>query len=124
MVDVNGKYADTLNDLYANKNDWSGIRAVNMEVELKEGDNTIRLYNDMGNGPSIDRIALAIPTEDLTGDINFDGEVGVADLVFMERYLLGAEKFNKTQFTAADLNGDNSTDTFDLVALRKIITRS
>ncbi|MCR4890108.1 MAG: glycoside hydrolase family 97 catalytic domain-containing protein [Ruminococcus sp.] len=124
MVDVNGKYADTLNDLYANKNDWSGIRAVNMKVELKEGDNTIRLYNDKGNGPSIDRIALAIPTEDLTGDINFDGEVGVADLVFMERYLLGAEKFNKTQFNAADLNGDNSTDTFDLVALRKIITRS
>ena len=30
------------------------------------------------------------------GDINDDGDVGVADLVKLERFLLGSENFNKT----------------------------
>ena len=121
-VDVNGQFAEKLDNLYANKNDWSGIRAVNMQVKLKAGDNTIKLYNDSGNGPSIDRIALAIPEETVAGDLNYDGKCNVADLVLMERYLLGAEEFSKEQYSIADLNSDGSTDTFDLVAFRKVVT--
>ena len=121
MVDINGQYAGTLDNLYANKNDWSGIRAVNMQVNLRKGDNSVKLYNTKGNGPSIDRIAIALPADELEGDINFDGSLGVADLVCMERYLLGAEKFTASQYKAADLDKDGVTDTFDLVALRKLI---
>ena len=120
-VDVNGQYAGTLDNLYANRNDWSGICAVNMEVNLREGDNTIKLYNDKGNGPSIDRIAIALPENKTEGDVNFDGEFTVADLVCMERYLLGAEKFSALQYKEADLDKDGVTDTFDLVAFRKLI---
>ena len=121
-VDVNGQFAVKLDDLFANQGDWSGIRAITTTVKLKAGDNTIKLYNDAGNAPSIDRIALAIPLDKPKGDINLDGQVSAADLVCMERYLLKAEKFSKQQFEAADLDGDGRVDTFDLIHLRKILT--
>lgn len=121
-VDVNGQFAVKLDDLFANQGDWSGIRAITTKVKLKAGDNTIKLYNDAGNAPSIDRIALAIPLDKPKGDINLDGQVSAADLVCMERYLLKAEKFSKQQFEAADLDEDGRVDTFDLIHLRKILT--
>lgn len=55
------------------------------------------------------------------GDLNGDGEIGIADVVFMERYLLGAEKFTKEQYLAADLNSDGSVDTFDMVLFRRLL---
>ncbi|MCQ2490210.1 MAG: glycoside hydrolase family 97 catalytic domain-containing protein [Ruminococcus sp.] len=121
-VDVNGQFTAKLDNLFANQGDWSGIRAVNTTVKLKAGDNTIKLYNDQGNAPSIDRIALAIPLDKCIGDVNLDGTVSAADLVCMERYLLKAEKFSKQQFEKADLDGDGTVDTFDLIKLRKILT--
>ena len=120
-VDVNGQFVKKLDDLFANSGDWSGIRAVDLTVDLKAGSNTIKLYNDQGNAPSIDRIALAIPNSKPRGDINLDGTVSAADLVCMERYLLGAQYFKKPQFVAADLDSDGSVDTFDLIHLRKIL---
>ncbi|MBR3628871.1 MAG: glycoside hydrolase family 97 catalytic domain-containing protein, partial [Oscillospiraceae bacterium] len=64
-VDVNGAFSQKIDNCYANKVDWTVLRAVNIEVDLKEGANTIKLYNDQGNGPSIDRIALAIPEQSI-----------------------------------------------------------
>jgi hypothetical protein len=120
-IDVNGSYATTLDGLYANKNDWSGIAAADTTVKLKAGVNTIKLYNDKSYGPSIDRIAVAIPVKDIEGDVNLDGEFSVADLVLMQKYLLGAASFNKQQFTAADLNKDEIIDIYDLIKFRKKI---
>ena len=120
-IDVNGAKATDLSGLYANKNDWSGIAAADTTVNLKAGNNTIKLYNAGGNGPSIDRIAIAVPYDDVIGDINLDGEFSVADLVLMQKYLLGAENFNKKQFAAADLNNDGNADIYDMIRLRKMI---
>ena len=120
-VDVNGSKAADLSGLYANRNDWSGIAAADTKVTFKAGNNTVKLYNAGGNGPSIDRIAVAIPYEDVTGDVNLDGEFSVADLVLMQKYLLGAENFNKKQFAAADLNSDGNADIYDMIRFRKMI---
>ena len=120
-VDVNGSRAADLSGLYANRNDWSGINAADITVNLRAGNNTIKLYNAGGNGPSIDRIAVAIPYEDVIGDVNLDGEFSVADLVLMQRYLLGSENFNKKQFAAADLNSDGNADIYDMIRFRKVI---
>jgi len=120
-VDVNGSYAAVLNDLYANKNDWSGIRAVNLEADLKAGRNTIRLYNDKGYGPSIDRIAVAIPEEKVIGDVNFSGALEVGDLVLTSRYVSGSVRFTAEQCRTADLNGDGNADVFDLIRYRKLL---
>ncbi|MBR1823168.1 MAG: glycoside hydrolase family 97 catalytic domain-containing protein [Ruminococcus sp.] len=119
-IDVNGTWARNLEGLYANRNDWSGIAGVDTTVTLKEGRNTIKLYNNSGNAPSIDRIAIAIPTESIIGDIDLSGTHNIADLVLMQRYLHGKEKFNKQQAEMADINSDKIIDIFDLIALRKI----
>ena len=115
--------AATLDGLYANRNDWSGIAAADATVTLKAGINTIKLYNNSGYGPSVDRIAVAIPFEDTEGDINLDGSFNVADLVLMQKYLLKAATFNKQQAEAADLNKDGNVDIYDLIRIRRMLIK-
>ena len=122
-IDVNGSVAATLDGLYANRNDWSGIAAADATVTLKAGINTIKLYNNSGYGPSVDRIAVAIPFEDTEGDINLDGNFNVADLVLMQKYLLKAATFNKQQAAAADLNKDGNADIYDLIRIRRMLIK-
>ena len=121
-IDVNGTKAVTLEGLYANRNDWSGVAGADTKVTLKEGNNTIKLYNNNGNAPSIDRIAVAIPNESIIGDVDLDGTHNVADLVLLQKFLLGRQNLNKQQCKAADINNDEIIDVFDLIRLRKIFT--
>ncbi len=118
-VDVNGRFATKIDGCYANRGDWTGLRAVNVEVELNAGKNSIKLYNDQGNAPSIDRIALAIPEQSVCGDLNFDGKCDVLDLVLFTKYLHGMAGFNTDQFRMADLNADGAADIFDLALFRR-----
>ncbi len=39
--------------------DWKAVAGITIPVRLQEGDNTILFYNDSGNAPSIDRIAVS-----------------------------------------------------------------
>ncbi len=54
------------------------------------------------------------------GDLNADGTFSVADLVLLERYLLGAEK-TLPDWQAGDLDEDGRLDTFDLVQMRQFL---
>ena len=122
-VDVNGKFAQKIDNCYANKNDWTGLRAVNVEVELNAGKNTIKLYNDQGDAPSIDRIALAIPETAVKGDLNYDGKCDVLDLVLLTKYIHNRAGFNAEQFAIADLDADGAVDVFDLAAFKKLLLK-
>ncbi len=53
------------------------------------------------------------------GDINNDGELSVADLFLLQKYLLKAESFINNE--AADLNEDGIIDIFDNIRLRKLL---
>ena len=53
------------------------------------------------------------------GDTNGDGEFGVADLVTMQKWLLGSSDTKLSDWKAADIYKDNTIDSFDLVMLRK-----
>ena len=55
------------------------------------------------------------------GDINDDGSVSSADLVLLNKYLLGAELFTAEQYAAADVCDDDHVDIFDMIALRKLL---
>lgn len=55
------------------------------------------------------------------GDINGDGEISIADIVLLQRYLLNSAEFSALQFAKADFNRDSVVDVFDMVEMRKII---
>ncbi len=55
------------------------------------------------------------------GDLNEDGKVNVADIVLLQRHLLGAEKLTVSQCKAADLYQDGIIDVFDIIILRKVL---
>ena len=72
--------------------------------------------------PETTTTTTAVP-EKISGDINNDGTVGVADLVALSKHILGSEPLkDEDSFKAADLIPDGVIDVYDLVMLRKLIT--
>lgn len=121
-IDVNGAFAGQLDNCYANRNDWSGIRAASITVQLRAGQNTVKLYNDRAYGPSVDRIALVIPQESgLIGDLDENGRIDARDLTLLKRGLL-------TQFPSAhiewlaDLDRNGVLDRNDVVTMVQFLT--
>ena len=56
------------------------------------------------------------------GDINASGSIETADLVMLQKYLLGAGTL--TNPSMADVNQDGAVDIFDSVSLRKLLISS
>ena len=59
--------------------------------------------------------------EPIVGDINNDGEVGTADLVMLQKWLLVCGKLEN--WSAADVYKDGTIDVYDLVALRQLVVK-
>lgn len=114
QVGVNGSQAAKLDGLFANKNDWSGICAVNTKVGLKQGANTIRLYNDSAYAPSIDRIAIVRSDEEiLAGDLDFDGVIDSIDTALLRSVIADGTTDSRMK-SAADFDGNGKIDGNDL----------
>lgn len=60
--------------------------------------------------------------DDISGDVNNDGEVSSADLVILSKWLLGSG--GDINYNNADLDMDNCIDVFDLIMLRKAVIES
>lgn len=58
------------------------------------------------------------------GDVNCDKEVNTADMVLLQKYLLGSVGFEEENYTAAELTGDDRVTVFDLIALRQLIVET
>ncbi|MBR3668084.1 MAG: discoidin domain-containing protein [Ruminococcus sp.] len=56
---------------------------------------------------------------EVIGDVNADGTLSVADLVLMQKWLLGVPDAKLADWKAGDLCTDGRIDTFDLAAMRK-----
>ena len=66
----------------------------------------------------------AVPEEivlPVKGDVNDDGAMNTADLVMLQKYILGAGKL--TNSSNADINEDGNIDVFDVVGLRKLLIK-
>lgn len=66
----------------------------------------------------------AIPEEivlPVKGDVNDDGVMNTADLVMLQKYILGAGKLINS--VNADINEDGNIDVFDVVGLRKLLIK-
>ena len=62
-------------------------------------------------------------TAAVTGDLNADGVFSAADLVLLQKYLLGETALTAAQAKAADLQADDSINGFDLAVLRQLLTK-
>jgi len=60
---------------------------------------------------------------EVVGDVNADGTLSVADLVLMQKWLLGVPDAKLADWQAGDLCTDGRIDTFDLTAMRKEILK-
>ncbi len=54
------------------------------------------------------------------GDVNYDGEVNIADLLWLENYLSGRYD-NGVYDVFPNVNGDDKVNVFDLVVLRQLV---
>ncbi|MDE6797349.1 MAG: hypothetical protein K2J36_04985 [Ruminococcus sp.] len=57
----------------------------------------------------------------LSGDLNNDKSVTIADAVILNKYLMGSETFSQEMYYSADLNNDGFVDSFDMVLMKKMI---
>lgn len=84
------------------------------EIQEKEGVMpSMRMYE--ASMTTVDNSSELI--NNIEGDINGDGNIGIADIVMLEKYLLG----RGTVDSCADINKDGYVDVYDLVLMRKIL---
>lgn len=91
--------------------------------ELKEGTYIYRVEAESASGRFrlIDRI-FEVRDNLITGDLNGDSSVTIADAVILEKFLLNDSEVSEIVSANADLNDDGRTDVFDMVIMRKMIT--
>lgn len=61
------------------------------------------------------------PAEDVEGDINKDGEFNTADLLLLNKWLLGTPDTELKDWKAGDFTKDEVLDIYDLVMMRKAL---
>ncbi len=59
--------------------------------------------------------------EQITGDVDLDGNLKVLDVILYQKVLLNREKFTAEQSAMADLNADGRQDAFDLAHLKRLL---
>ena len=60
-------------------------------------------------------------SSNLKGDVNMDGEVTVADVIMVQKYLLKTESFTLGNYVNADTFIEGDVNAFDLAILKRII---
>jgi len=60
-----------------------------------------------------------VPPEHIQlGDVDFNGDIDVFDLVLIRDYIFGVQNFDALEFFVADVDASDEIDVFDLVAVR------
>ena len=62
---------------------------------------------------------IPIEPSNIKGDCNSDNSVNIADLVMLQKYILGCDRF--ANWKNADLCEDECIDSFDMILLRKLL---
>lgn len=84
------------------------------EIQMQEGTMPNMLMYEPVGSSVVNSVGLL---NTIKGDINKDGKVGIADMVILQRYLLGGKSIG----LSADVNEDGSIDVYDMVLMRKMV---
>lgn len=104
---------------------YGGTRCADVyEISLDDGANICQWKYWGGDGQKfiLEPAAMEKAPEKVIGDVNADGSFNVADLVMMQKFLLGAGEL--TDYAAGDLCEDEYIDVFDMIMMRKLIVSS
>ena len=99
--------------------DDSGNKNGSLRVVLNEGNRSkIYDFDYINYEPLPSTLKITVCPEN---DVNADGSFNVADVVELQKYLLGKEDTNILNWRAADICSDGTLDVFDLVAMRNAL---
>lgn len=93
---------------YGSKEKWEKVNKPNDDPFLR---NATMIFDENHSDPN----------EEIAGDLNTDGEFNVADLLLLQKWLLGDKNAELKNWKAADYTKDEVLDVFDLVLMRKAI---
>ena len=65
-----------------------------------------------------------IQIEYIQGDIDFDGQVNIVDILILIEFILGDLEFNDCEFTAVDLDQNEVCNITDIVNMVQLILNS
>ena len=77
---------------------------------------------DNKNTLSTNRLQLVIETPD--GDVNADGVFNVADVVLLQKWLLGVPDTKLANWKTGNFCSDNRLDVFDLCLMKRELLKS
>lgn len=66
-------------------------------------------------------VTTTTTSDKLIGDVNLDGRVTIADMVWLKNYFVKKATFKDAQLEVADINQDNVVNIFDVIRLRRLL---
>ncbi|MDE5583914.1 MAG: dockerin type I repeat-containing protein [Ruminococcus sp.] len=96
----------------------SGMGEIFYERDMDESMQLVDFMMTIENGIFVNSWTMGCVLGDY-GDLDMDDRLTVADIVTMNKYILGMTKLTNTQKSLADMNWDGVIDSFDLVMLKQ-----
>ena len=93
-------------------------------LSVESYDSSIKINDGIKEGNKVTFKIDAPKGTGLKGDINNDGKVDVEDIKILQDFLVGKDTTGEFNNTLADCYTDGKLDTFDMVILKRIVTKN
>ena len=119
-IDLNPLFNDAESDDYSLQTESPCIDTGTADLD---GDGINDILDYFGLAPDMGAYEYVFEYDFSLGDINFDNEINILDVVLMVSFILG-EPTDEYELSAADINQDGLLNILDIVALINIILGS
>ena len=92
----------------------------NVNLAMHDGKPNVTNENSENISASFERGTVTI-LKTVPGDVNGDGDVTIADVVKINRHVLGRIQFTTAELLAADVNGDGDVTIADVVKVNRFV---
>ena len=81
----------------------------------------IKITSNGGSATVPVNLSVDSGSEVMHGDVDFNGDINVLDVVLLINFILEVDTPNSDQFAAGDINGDGVLNVLDVVSLVNLI---